>query len=378
MLLFYNAQGYLYPQGTIVSQSALLLIFAISGFYFIKTMLLKHKEQLVKAWSFFYLLNLIGYFYTGDYTNALHFGMLQGITSTLLIFYPFYYTARVVELSESYLIWLSLLILPLFILQFFYVNEVQTYILDSDSVVNNIGYRLVSLIPFVFLIRRNKIVSTLFMLVLMYFIISSSKRGALISGAIGWLLLIYTQLRTVDSNNKFKTYVIIFIVISVFIFFAYYTYSTNELLLQRIEDMRQGESSGRDIIFNNIFNAWYRSDSLFNFFFGFGFASSLRLSGTGNFAHNDILEMLSNFGLLGVLSYLFIFYAGLKILMNPIWNKDKKLLMFLTLAIWISNSLTTPGYNSNDNIGLTIIIAFLIGTRNTSLSQQPHALIGRS
>jgi len=128
---------------------------------------------------------------------------------------------------------------------------------------------------------------------------------------VGSIIYIYYQLRTVEKRNRFKGYAIVLILITALGFFAYKTYQNNEYLIARMTAMAEGDSSLRNVIYANIFNSWVNSDNILNFFFGYGFAGSLKLSG-GSFAHNDWLEMLSNFGLTGVLVYLFLFVAVAK------------------------------------------------------------------
>ena len=101
-------------------------------------------------------------------------------------------------------------------------------------------------------------------------------------------------------KSKIERYLLSFISITVVVFLGYRYYLNNEYLQYRLELAAQGDTSNRDIIYSNIWNTWLNSD-FFHLLFGYGFAAYLKLSGTGNFAHNDWLEILSNFGLLGVI-----------------------------------------------------------------------------
>lgn len=125
--------------------------------------------------------------------------------------------------------------------------------------------------------------------------------------------------------------------------------------------MIEGDSSGRDEIYANIFNAWYNNNSVIHFLFGFGFAGSTALSGVGLLAHNDWLELLSNFGLLGVSIYLYFFYAGYSSIKNQTWNDNRKIIMFTILSIWFLTSLFSMGYTSDGGYYRAVLIAFLLG-----------------
>ena len=110
----------------------------------------------------------------------------------------------------------------------------------------------------------------------------------------------------IDEKQKWKGYLLSFVSIAAVVFLGYRYYLDNEYLQYRLEVAAQGNISGRDIIYSNIWNSWLNSNS-FHFLFGYGFAASIKITG-GSFAHNDWLEILSNFGLLGVIIFAVLFY----------------------------------------------------------------------
>ena len=78
---------------------------------------------------------------------------------------------------------------------------------------------------------------------------------------------------------------------------------SEEFMIKRMASILEGNTSGRDVIYGTIFTKWYSSTNIWNLLFGFGFAGSLEITG-GSYAHNDWLELLSNFGLTGIIAYL--------------------------------------------------------------------------
>ena len=106
---------------------------------------------------------------------------------------------------------------------------------------------------------------------------------------------------------------------------------------------------------------------IFKLIFGYGFASSLNLSGTGNFAHNDWLELLSNFGLLGVVLYASLFYTTVKYMLNKNFDIDKQLLIMTVMSIWFFTTLVSMSYTSSSGYIQSIILAYLIGDKSRSL-----------
>ena len=98
--------------------------------------------------------------------------------------------------------------------------------------------------------------------------------------------------------------------------------------------------------------------------FGFGFASSLSLSGTGNFAHNDWLELLTNYGLLGVVVFFSLFMSASRKLGSNHWDKDKKIILFSILLILGVNSLVYRFYSAEDGFLYSIMLGFMFGQRD--------------
>lgn len=368
LLIIYSLQGVLYTQGSIISQGSLFLYYAISGFYFVKVIITKHKKNMfLNAWTALLIINILGYIFTANYSRDL--GMFKGVLMSLLSFYPFYYMSRNGELKSKHLIYLLFILIPVTISSF-YFNRIQVLSelsYERIDIVNNIAYNFVSLIPLVFLIKKNRLLSVSVMLVLIFFIIQGGKRGAIVVGALGLLMYIYYQMRIVNKKYKVRGYILISIVAVVIGYFAYDMFISNEYLISRMEQMVEGNVSGRDQIYANIFNGWLNSDSLPKLLFGYGFAGSRQLSGTGNFAHNDWLELLSNFGLLGVSIYIVLFYSIFKIIRYSNWKADKNILFLTIMGMWFTTTLFSMAYTSMGGYLNAMMLAYLLGSRSKNL-----------
>ena len=368
-LIIYFAQGVLYPSGSIISQTALLVILLISSMYMIKSFLMRGNKNLFYiVWTALLLLNVVSFVFTGKLSNPHHFGMFKGVLISLLTFYPFFYFAQKNILISKHLVWFFIAMLPIAILQFFFNKEqiLLERIGGNEDLVNNAAYGFVNLIPFLFLIKKNKILPLIGMLVLIFFIIQGAKRGAIVVGGVGLLVFVYYQLRTVEKKYRVRGYLFAFIGIVIVSYFTYNLYFENEFLIHRMQLMLEGDSSARDRIFDKIFYGWYNSDNILNFLFGFGFAGSQKLA-AGSFAHNDWLELLSNFGLLGVSIYLILFYSAYKYIRNSYWDTDKKILMFAVVSMWFLITLFSMGYTSNGGYSRAIILAYLVGNKKSGL-----------
>ncbi len=364
----YFSQGVLYAEGSLISQTIFALVMLITLFYFIKSWFSGiHKNVFFKAWSLLLMVNIFGFIFTGDIANIFHFGMLKKIFLASLPFFPVYYFARKGVLKTKYIKFFLIVMLPVTILQY-YLQEAyilaQRISIDNLNVVNNTAYTFVALIPFVFLFKNNKNIANILMAIFMFFIIQGAKRGALIAGVIGLLLFIYYQLRTIKRKHRIRGFLFVSAGTGIMIYYLNQFFESNEYLLYRLQSIEEGSSSGRDIIFASIYNGWLEG-GVFQLLFGFGFASSFKFA--GNFAHNDWLELLSNFGLLGIIIYAVLFYHGFKMIISKGWGPSKKIMVLCVMMTWLSVSLVSMGYISDDGYLRAIILGYLMGSQTNDI-----------
>ncbi|MDD2495799.1 MAG: hypothetical protein PHE29_11480 [Tissierellia bacterium] len=312
------------------------------------------------------MLNVFGYIVTGNYAE--NFAMFAGVLMSLLTFYPFYYFARKNILTSNYLVCFFLIMLPITVFSFISNREFLLINRGTNNLVNNVSYDFVNLIPFVFLIRKRRLLALISMLILMFFIIQGAKRGAIITGFVGLAIFVIYQLRTINKKNRKRGYILSFIGIVFLMYFSYSFYLNNEFLIYRMEDMFESGGSNRDIIYAAIWEGWYDSKNPIVHLLGFGFAGSKLLSG-GMHAHNDWLELLSNFGVLGVSIYIVLFYSSYRIIMNSeSGDVGKRLLMLCVVSMWFIITLFSMGYTGINGYLRAIILAYLVGSKNKSIT----------
>jgi len=368
LFAIYLSQDWLYTKGSFLSKVSIVLIIAVSGFYLIRTLLLNERKDLFYiAWTLFILLNTIGFLFSFDLSEGPKRDMFKQILGCLLPFYPFYYFAAKGELKGKHLIMFFLLILPIIIIK--YYSKASSLLSESssnnDDIVNNISYVFVRLIPFLFLVEKKRILSGGLMALLILFIIQGAKRGAIISGSIGLIMFFYYQLKTIERDKRIYGYLMTIIVFLAIAVFAYRMSIGNEFMINRMASIIQGNTSGRTEIYRSIFDSWYYNQNILNLLFGFGFAGSIELSG-GNFAHNDWLELLSNFGVIGIAGYLFLFYAAARIIMNKEMIFEKRYLFLVITSIWFFISLVSMWYTELSSFTQSILLGYLLGSKNTT------------
>lgn len=359
----YRLQGALYATGSILSKTCTILITVISFFYFIKTMLLRvPKPSFYYAWTVLLFINVFSFLLTASFYDPLQLGMFNGVLFTSLSFYPFYYLAKMGSLKSKHLVFFLLLMFPIAVIQF--ISNRQIFIAEhfSDDMVNKASYAFVLLLPFIFLIRKHRIVAFALFVVSLLFIVAGAKRGAFFAGVLCFVLFVLYQYRTFPPKSK-ELYSFLFtIILGVIVYYLFVTILEDDFLIRRISSLGAGNSSGRDRIYTSIIAKWSNSDSLLNILFGFGFASSVSITG-GLYAHNDWLELLSSLGLLGVGVYLWLFCCVVKRTMKlPL---EERYTLYSVILIWGVMSLYSMWYTSIATFMQTILLAYLF-SHNTS------------
>lgn len=369
LFIIYFSQGVLYAKSSIISQTALALAILISAYYFIRYWFSGiKKDPFSKTWSLLLIVNLFGYIFTQDLSNPVYFSMFKGVLLSSLPLFPFYYFARKGILEIKYLKFFLIIMIPITILQY-YTNENQILAerisTENIDVVNNTAYTFVGLTPFVFLFKDKKNIANVLMVIMMIFIIQSAKRGALIAGVIGLLIFIFYQIKTIKRENRLKGVFLVSVGLGIMIYYLNQFLENNEYLLSRLQSIEEGNSSGRNFLYTFLIDGWLEGN-IIQLLFGFGFASSVKMA--GNYAHNDWLELLSNFGLLGVTIYLALFYQGFKMAFSNNWGASKKIMLLCVMAIWLFITFLSMGYMSlNEGYLRAIILGCLIGSESKEL-----------
>jgi len=369
LFTLYYAQGLLYTSGSFVSQVCILIIILISMVYMVKTFLLKESNnKFFIVWTIFVILNLAGFIYNPDVSEGLVREVIKNTLGCMLPFYPFYYFARKDELKAKHLVWFSVLLLPLITWQYFIAesNFLSKSSTTGTEMVNNWSYMFVGIIPFIFLIRKKRLIATLMMILIVMFVIKGAKRGAIMAASVGMIMYFYYLLKTIDKQHKILGYISVFFVILILVGFVYLNSMSNSFMMSRMTSILEGDTSNRNLIYTSILKNWYSSDNILNFLFGYGLAGSVGLSG-GHLAHNDWLELLSNFGIIGVSVYAFLFYSAFKTSLTPEWMLDKKILMLTIVLMWFSVALVSMWYISLENFTNAILLGYLSGHKGVSL-----------
>lgn len=225
--------------------------------------------------------------------------------------------------------------------------------LDSD-LTNNSSACFLMLIPMVFLLKNN-VQKWVTLMICVFFLVLGAKRGNLIAAILPVILFVSHTLKN-SRRSVFKTIVVIvFIVVSAFMVHRWVV--SNDYLMRRIEQTEEGDSSNRDIIYADAWNTWVNSDNIVVYLFGYGYGGTRLI---GRSAHSDWLEVLMDYGLVGVMLYLMIFMALAKQILRTKNQLLKFTLMSATL-IWFFKSVYSMGFVSPYTPILMISLGTVLG-----------------
>ena len=160
-------------------------------------------------------------------------------------------------------------------------------------------------IPFVFCVEKNYLRYVLLFLIVIDVIISQ-KRAPLIAVS---LFLVVFLLREMKSS---RSYAKIFVVVAVTAGFFLISYKYGDYVAQligRVNMISEDEGSGRVPLWNDVFRSLERF-SFADIILGKGYGS-IKLTGHTN-AHNDALQMLYEYGIIGLTFYIIMLSFFLK------------------------------------------------------------------
>ena len=344
--LFYLTQGIVPALGSLYTLMLLILL-VISAYYFVIVNTTYNKSVFIKALNILVLMfTVYGFLHFLDPLEEIRsiipdyraYTYLTNAYKPLLQIYPLYYFSRKGYIDEDVI---KTWIIPatLCALAAFYVKnqEISISLLTNDVVgtTNNTGYLIVSVIPLLFFSKKN-IISYSILAIVIAFVFISSKRGAIILAALCTVWFIFFDLKM--SPARKKLWVIPLVIVAGVVLFVFLSRIFEESYYMQYvyEKTLDGDSSGRDVLYNKAWDHFINKSSFTTMLLGNGADSTYCI--IGNRAHNDWLELLMNQGLLGVFVYLFFWFSIFKTWLR---NKSQKFIYAVLGSIIILFFLRT-------------------------------------
>ena len=228
---------------------------------------------------------------------------------------------------DKYTILVTLIFVTVFVITHSF-NTRST--LDNEG--DNVIFYSLMLLPWITLMN-NKYKKVALLALVSFCVISSLKRSSLVILVISLLLIIYYDFFYKTRINKSTILLIILAVISIYTVY-HFASDRFDVISERMAAIEEDGGSGRDLIFEDVYNR-FNDKGIQDQILGSGFDAvrvqskySIALS-----AHNDFLEVIYDFGIMG-----FIFY----------------ILVHLSLIKW-----TFVLYKKNNRLFLSVLISYL-------------------
>ena len=375
LLAFYSMQGTIIPTGgTIFSQLILLIAMLMGLYYTAKTRQMKGKPIYFKGLNLLFV-TLVVYgviLLLSDHHYIIKAKLFDNevsktsyLKSLFLSFpniYTFYYFSRKKLLTESALRKWVIAFLGIAIFRFFdyQITSLQTLLLNGEDVeetTNNMGYLFVALMPGVVLFKNNIKLQYGIMIVCMTFVMMGMKRGAIIVGVVSLIYYLYFNFKYNNQISKGKVLFFSILIIVAAYFITEHMMESSDYFMSRIAQTREGNSSGRNEIYEHFWNHFKNEMDTFKFLFGNGANATLDIG--INYAHNDWLELAINQGVLGLLVYAIYWLCFWKTIRSIKYNKPAKLVRTLTLISFFIKTLFSMSYTGYSLFSCTVFGFYL-------------------
>ena len=194
------------------------------------------------------------------------------------------------------------------ILLYVYWSTYSRMVVINDYYVSSSSYILLILVPLL-LCLPNKTIRWISVSICVLCLIMSFKRTGTIALLLG--LFVYFLIQS-NGNHTFKRIIVLIFIMLIAAVTVYHVndYLGNQLF-ERYDSIVDDQGSGRIGVYEVSYNMIVNSDS-FQFIFGHGWNAVKNYSSLGLSAHNDPLEILYDFGVIGFGLYLYFVYCLLK------------------------------------------------------------------
>ncbi len=236
----------------------------------------------------------------------------------------------------------------------------------EDNTVNT-AYNFISLFPiYAMAFKHHKKGVIILTAISIFYVMLSAKRGAIVCLFASILYALYWYNKNL-SVSGFKKIIAIFSVCVLFML-AFYWYTQNDYLLDRISYMESNGIGFRKIGYSMMFNYWIEDSNILIQLFGNGTAQTVNVC--GNYGHNDWLELLIDNGAFGVVIYAAVFVHAFGFIMKKVSDPILKLAIFLSIMIWFLKTCFSMGYTDLFSGVITFILGFCI--RKSMLYDKTH------
>lgn len=375
----YYLQGIVYPTGSLMSQTFLLLYLLIGIYCAFHTLFLSKANALSCIWGIFVLILSFTFLLSppivhGTMNEAIGeistFMQFKESISFSLTYFIACYVGKNGTISNKQLFYFGIAFFLLSFLKFKYTGITLEQENDgSIGFTNNAAYDVAITLPFLVLIfKRSKLIAGILLVLSITLIMLGAKRGAIVCLiTIALFVLIYYLKNTKISLTKYLTVILIICSIG---WYVNMSYQSNEYLMHRIEKTSQVGIGGREVAYTMLFDHWNREQDPIAFFFGNGTAQTINI--WGNYAHNDWLELLIDNGFMGFIIYLLLFLLTFREIRCTELEHMEKVTCYCAFITWFCRAAFSMGYTSFTNAILLILLGIFLNREEICENEEEY------
>ena len=376
--------GGLMPTGSFLAVGVYYITIFLGLYYLIRLLQEPIGSKFIKGYIVFFGIMLI-YCVFRFFTPDIHYfngnplppqAVLKDVCYNSLPLFAYFYFSKHGLITRRWLVVMTFIVLVLSIAS--YYSNYQRMLLNTLEVgrtefTNNMGYEFVALIPFLVLFKKRPLIQSGIALVLVFFIISSMKRGAILFGVLGLGYFVITNFRKGKTWHKLVFVLITIAAVAVLINFIQNLLLESVYFNERLQQTQEGYTSGRDVLFLDMMNYLKNGANPLQWLFGSGLDATVAVA--GNLAHNDWLELLVDCGLLGVIIYFRCWYGYWKDLKRMPKDDDYHLMMIFSGVFMFGKTFISMGFADvqfGSMIALGCSLGILASQRSTILKERKN------
>lgn len=357
-LTFYLIQGVMIPTGgTVFSQLILSCAMLMGIYYTVKTICLPNIPVYFTGLNMLFFMFIIygilllfsnhHYIIIFSWSEVPNSTFLKNIFLSLPNIYVFYYFSRKGYLTEKALkkwviVFLASSVFRYIDNQMAFLDMMQLKGVQTKEMTNNMGYLFVALMPTIAVFKDKVRIQYGILILCMAFIMMAMKRGAIIVGTIMLIYILYFNYKYNKNVSKRKVIVFSLFIIVAAYFITEYMLESSDYFMSRIEQTKEGNSSGRNALYERYWNHFKNETDIFKYLLGNGANATL---GIGvNYAHNDWLEIAIDEGVLGLVIYCIYWFCFWRTIASIKYNITAKLVLTLTFISFLIMTVFSMSY----------------------------------
>ena len=355
--VLYYLQGVLYSSGGAISTGLLGINLLASIYCAIKIWQMPNHPPYIKGLNLlvlmfsiygFYLIlmNPSTVYYRMSGLSMASYNYIKSIYLSILPIYAFYYFSLKGYLTAERLRWWAVVFCISCVLSYYiYMQRAMEMLLargsSAEEITNNAGYLFLSLIPVWVLFRKKPLLQYAGIAFCMAFILMGMKRGAILIGGVVVLYLIWQIIKNARGKKRVIVILLTAVLAVAGVYFVIDMMTSSDYFLQRLEDTKEGNSSGRDSIYSFFWTYFTEKADVLHYLFGRGANGTLEIYEKA--AHNDWLEIAVNQGLIGIFVYA-IYWKKFYSTWRQSTNIEAKTILALVGIIYFAKTIFSMSY----------------------------------